>query len=161
MRRPWNAIVELKLLKLCMSPKRNTFALDEEGSLLRIERFERGEIHDRRVHLDLSEVRIHRRVQGEAGGQAVLQIHTRGRKLIGAVAEGIVRIALEVLRPHARIGKELEVAARLERPQSGQMAVARDARVVLEGVNENSESSCRRLIHRRIWIPQVASPDVL
>src|SRR5439155_4786382 len=52
----------------------NLGALDEEGAMLIEEVFERREFHLRRVEPDLAEVWIHRGVQRETRGDAVLPV---------------------------------------------------------------------------------------
>ena len=65
-------------------------ARDEEGPILTEERLERGEVHDRGVDLYLSEVGIHRGVQGEIRREPVLEVQTAVGEVVGAVPERVV-----------------------------------------------------------------------
>ena len=64
-------------------------SFDEERSVLLKGGFEGAQVDDSRVHLDLSEVRIHRSRQGHARGRPVEYVHARATLKVGGVAERI------------------------------------------------------------------------
>ena len=58
--------------------------LDEERAALVQERLERGEVHDRRIGLDRTKVRIDRRVERKVGAKAHLEVRAcASAKLVG------------------------------------------------------------------------------
>src|SRR5688572_21367565 len=85
-------------------------SFDEEGSLLREESLERGEIDDCGIDLDLPEIGIHRRIERETARQAVLEVRARVDVVLAVVAERISQ-AVDVLRFRHDVRHELESLA--------------------------------------------------
>ena len=100
--------------------------LDEEGPVLGQELLERRQVHERGVDLDLAEVGVHRRVQGEVGGHAVLEVQPRAPEIVARFVEGIRGVTglPEGAAPHA-VGEELEPLRRRDVAQPGQVSEAR------------------------------------
>ncbi len=99
-------------------------SLDEERAALIEKRLERGQVHDRWVGLDLSEVGVHRARQGEARRQPVPEVQTGGaggrRRFQQRIAPG--RLSGELRQ---RVGHHLESFGRRQHRQAGQLAERR------------------------------------
>ena len=107
-------------------------ALDEEGPPLLEVGLERRQVHDRRVHLHLAEVGVHRAGQREVRRQQVLEVGAHPGVVLARMAEGIggrdrrvvrrapddVREELGLARAHGRCGA----------PRDGGTAAARRPR---------------------------------
>src|SRR5258707_8083817 len=59
-------------------------SLDEERAAVLKERLEGGEVHDGRIRLDLTKIRVHGGVQSEVWRNAVLHIRPAGHRLLAA-----------------------------------------------------------------------------
>src|SRR5690606_11575654 len=101
--------------------------------------FECGEVDLCGVELNLSEVRIHRSVEGQARTDPVAEIGTRICEEVGAAPEGIPEAHrtipgdLPELGAAGKEGEDLEGAAPLDPTQPVQVAEARDRRALEAG----------------------------
>ncbi len=101
-------------------------ALDEEGPLLLEVGLGVAQVDHGRVDLDLAEVGVERGVEGQAAGQAVLQVEAPLQRLLRAVVEGVAgagRGHLIAARDH--VGQQRQVPARLQARQARQVGHAR------------------------------------
>ena len=102
--------------------------LEEEGPLLRVEEAEAVEVDLLLVDLDLREVGVHRRVEGEARRDAPLEVAARGGRRVAGLPERRLLGGLP-----ERVGQQLEVALR-RGLEAGQGARPREPeQVVLAG----------------------------
>ena len=84
-------------------------AFAEKRSLLREERGRHRQVHLGRIGLDLSEIGINRRVEGEVRAHADLDVGADLALQVGAAVERIPRIAIAThLRRAGCVGKDLE-----------------------------------------------------
>ncbi len=90
-------------------------ALGEERPLLLEERLERGEVHDRGVHLDLAEVGVDGADERHPGPEPVAEVEPGAPEGARAVVPGISpRPRLDVLGAARDVGQQLEVPPRLD-----------------------------------------------
>ena len=88
-------------------------ALQEEGTLLLEERLVGGEVHDRRVHLDLAEVGVEGPDQRHVGTDSVLDVEARRTEEPRAVVEWIARPSrCDVFGARRHVRQKLEMARR-------------------------------------------------
>src|SRR6185437_7303158 len=101
-------------------------AFHEEGPMLGQELLERREVHERRVELSLSEIRVDGGVEGQEGADAVFQIEACVPRIRTGLREGIAdgALGLEGPRPR-RVGKQLEAPGRRNILEAAEVREAR------------------------------------
>ncbi len=100
-------------------------ALHEEGTPLREKRGKRGQVHLRRIRLDLAEVRVERRVQCQARPDAHLEIGAGPAVELASTRKRIVGVDQATARDlgaAGHIGHQLDRPPRLDTLQSFQIA---------------------------------------
>ena len=103
-------------------------SLDEERPPLVEVRFERRQVHNRRIRLHLSEIRIHRRREREAGRQRVLHVQADRAVRRGALHERIA--AGWLLRQiRQRVRHDLELLRRRRHRQAAELTERRHVAV--------------------------------
>ena len=98
---------------------------DEEGSLLREVDLEGREVDEGRVGFDLAEVRVHGQVEGEVGGQAVLDVDPHIGVSFGVAGVGVLSVLTVQSALAEKVGEEFdlpgggEALGDLEGPEEG------------------------------------------
>ena len=101
--------------------------------LLRIIGFENRQVDLGRIDLDLAEIGIERKVEGQIAFQAVLQVKADAGEQVAAGAERISLLAGAEGQLAHRIGHGLEMAAGADAADAGQAGEARNKTVLLLG----------------------------
>jgi len=77
----------------------------KKGRLSGKEGLDRAQVHNGRVHLDLPEIRVHGRVEGEVAGEPVLHVGSQRPDPLGAVLERIARLDGAIVRLREAVGR--------------------------------------------------------
>src|SRR5690606_26040893 len=82
-------VQEVRVHSATLAEAEDLISFGEEGALLVEARLEGGEVQVGGVHLDLAEVRVHRRVQRDVGAEPVLQVEPQVAAEVPAVVIGV------------------------------------------------------------------------
>src|SRR5262249_36592472 len=101
-------------------------AFDEKRASLLESRLERGEVDDGRIHLDLSEVRVHRRDEREVRRDRVTRVESAARIPLAVAAEGIA-LRVDEVNAGQCVRDQFETTSLMETIEAGEIAERADA----------------------------------